>query len=102
MENNLEIIQAVCIKANPEIETYNCECFTGCHVIGRPIRLSDVLLAIYSFRDERNEKVPSTTERYNKNRDEDELLIWQYWNLRKDDLTQQSLETLQFIADLLK
>lgn len=67
-------------------------------IIGRPIRLADVLFAIgrseypYLFQVSSlgaiscNGRVPIQPD---------------YWDLRKDDLTAQSDETLSFLASLL-
>lgn len=99
----LELIRRECIKANAEIETYNCECFTGCHAIGRPIRLADVLLAIGEF-GHHNIAVTSGSVII-----EASEIGWRdcepkrlHWNLRKDDLTLQTDEFIQFAYDLLK
>lgn len=68
-------------------------------VLGREIRLADVLLAIKS-----SPKCDTLWE-YEVISD----LIWgktnkqiEMWNLRKDSLSEQSEETLKFISDLLK
>lgn len=109
MNSNLEIIRAVCIDANPEIVSVVENEFDGVDVSERPIRFADVLLAIgkkerghifaradgeiavffkwVDFGEEKRHEVEPT---------------YIEWNLRKDDLTQQSPETLQFLSDLLK
>jgi hypothetical protein len=63
-------------------------------IYGRPIRLSDVLLAmnVQLFKDSWDLPVL----------DYDGSKIIALWNLRKDDLTQQSPETIDFLYDLLK
>jgi len=126
---NLELIRQKCIEANPEIVELKFGCIvldengiqehviysveefmTGnlkvkldatavliradelkC-IIGSPIRFGDVLLTL-----EKNLRPSLQLEKY-----------WQtvhaliaFWNLRKDDLNEQSEETLDFIASLL-
>jgi len=60
-------------------------------IIGRPIRLTDVLLAM----DNRK------FYRFAKTMDEANELAWDYWNLKDDNLNNQSPETLDFIHNLL-
>lgn len=109
MNTNLEIIRAACIKANPEIKE---RASTDTGTDSRPkiyfefeddIRLADVLLAIdktphwmlgkWSVRSDGAIATPDNFMHGD---------ILASWNLHKDDLTQQSPETLQFLADLLK
>jgi hypothetical protein len=59
-------------------------------IIGRPIRLSDVLLALKEYTD-----ASDTGKRINTER------IVKRWNLRTDDLEAQSSETLSFIHSLI-
>lgn len=109
--NKLEIIRAACIKANHDMQSTsviagcpNCHEHDGAKItinVDRPVRLADVLLALstqqvrvqYSAGDDARidylRVVPDTWE------------VAGSWNLRKDDLTQQSPETIQFIHDLL-
>lgn len=70
----------------------------GYTILGRPIRLADVLLAIKS-----SPKCDTYWE-YGATSD----IVWgnpplknNAWNLRNDDLITQSPDTLQFLADLL-
>lgn len=72
-------------------------------IIGRPIHLTDVLWAIYA-------RGPEMKTRVNLECD-GQFLTWTpevghrlgpTWNLRNDDLSAQSEETLQFLANLLK
>lgn len=101
-DRQIEAIRAACIRANPEIvvnkhaqlikQDHSVEYFEQC----RSIRLADVLLAIGS--GVRLEEQTSSGE----------LAIgiagrgWTRWNLRKDDLAEQSDECIAFLADLLK
>jgi hypothetical protein len=117
-------IRAAAIKANPEIdkELSVCpECLgnghpTGAHMDtpcncpgsvgileGRPIRLADVLLAIGHIIKARGSQFGFiTVDSYG--------CIWKgtpheiacEWNLRKNDLTEQSDECISFLAELLK
>jgi hypothetical protein len=67
-------------------------------VIGRPIRLADMLLAIGNPFVEVHANggiVTQTNWPGHK-------LQQAVWNLRKDDLTEQSDECIEFLADLLK
>jgi hypothetical protein len=117
-------IRAACIKASPEIRELCTNCqerlengkhkygptrigTIGCsekHVHFRPIRLADVLLAI-----DKNDEVVVNVDT------EGVFAYWKSppkgggnyrrgatWNLRKDDLTQQSDECISFLAELLK
>lgn len=99
--NNIELIRQKRIEANPEIEnTYVLDSFWEINKVetakirqGRPIHLADVLLALPN---------PEPLSLY-PNR----LLIGTHpavfwWNLRKDDLTEQSEETITFLAELFK
>ena len=64
-------------------------------IIGRPIRLADVLL-VFRGRSlkgcDPNETYPSRNE----------ISILQRWNIRNDDLSKQSEDTVDFIHGLLK
>jgi len=111
----LQTIREACIKANPEIRDFeygieHCEkhkigyklgqlkcedCIARC----RPIRLADVLFAMnpnilvdglgvfWEFIDGREYRCKQHTTK---------------WNLKDDNLEQQSEETLTFISELLK
>jgi hypothetical protein len=102
-------IRAACIKANPEIEAeWPCECrkcgVPGKHQFrGRSIRLADVLLAIENtgvhcaFYGEGNLwLVKPTMEGLGTGRENCT------YDLRQDDLTLQSDETISWLYDLLK
>ncbi len=60
-------------------------------IIGRPIRLADILLAI-DF--ERGMPTPTYNERV--------IAICRQWNKHADDITSQDDSTIQFIFDLLR
>lgn len=100
MNTNLEIIRAACIKANPEFESKNTSMmlkgpFTGLINYRDPtIRLAEVLLAIRKA----NKGTAASTWGLNSIQQR----IIDLWNLRLDDLAQQSEETLAFIVELLK
>lgn len=97
-EQHIEVVRKACVAANPEIvESHQGE-EDGEIVwieIFRPIRLADVLLAMgrkwringSGYFDDGTGKVLGTPD--------------PYWNLCANDLTQQSDETLKFLADLL-
>lgn len=65
-------------------------------IIGRPIRLADVLLAIGCDKDE-EESYPGEGKEVAGRI----LGICGFWNLREDDLSKQSGETINFIHQLL-
>lgn len=126
MNLSQQIVRDACIKANPSILNleFGCEyesefTYKGEHtifripesgypgknnkIIGRPIRLADVLLAIWKKTPSNKTKItvesdgqflvfnPLLNQRFAK----------QTWNLLKDDLSQQSQETMEFLAGLL-
>lgn len=107
-EANDQVIEAVQLD-KPEIgyrwavnkprETVN-----DFEIIGRPIRLADVLLAVKLFGRKR---VPWMVDEmgFFWARDNDKKVIFfgleKQWDLFKDDLTQQSEETIDFIYELL-
>ena len=89
-DQNIEIIRAACIKAQPEIE------WTTAHSdkFGQiAIRLADVLWAFKS-----HEQYDAILDSLLMEEDAPKPL----WNLRMDDLTFQSDDCLAFLADLLK
>jgi hypothetical protein len=86
---NLDIIREACERAHGHE-------LTDARGISRPIRLADVLLAIEPWFGESPDEGKMITEKMS-----DVLLIIQYWNLRADDLLQQSEETLNLIAAAL-
>lgn len=106
---NLEIIRTAVITANPEIIAQTCnQCANfGCseHIRNgsdRPIRLSDVLLAIeeksnkailLDTRGRLTDVQTATSNGFNNA---------VQWNLAQDVLTLQSEPTLEFLANLLK
>lgn len=104
MNDKIETIREACIKANADLVELN-----GAEIPSRPIRLADVLLAIeedkqvvISKEDDGAYfgKVSNGDTRY----EHDISIRWSpaFWNLRADDLTQQSEETINFLYDLLK
>lgn len=74
------------------IDGYLGEDYDGihCKILGRPIRLADVLLAINAM--------PSHPECLSLN--SDAKIMLDIWNLRDDNLDHQSSETKQFLIDL--
>ena len=99
-QTNLEIIRQKCIEANPEpyknLVRDNATNFAT-------IRLADVLLAIYTklAREEniKSERIRGMQQRNRYGALVDVLL--DKYDLRKDDLNDQSEETITFIAQLL-
>ncbi len=85
-EEQLEAIRGKCIEANPEIQP---KFFTHpSH--GRPVRLSDILLAIQIWAEFKPGFFPQEAED-----------VMRMWNLRADDLGEQNDECIQFIYSLL-
>jgi len=114
MNEKLELIRQKCIEANPEIlETLslseNAE-IIHTRTISRPIRLADVLLAIRekdvvisAFQSDEGACFGKVVDG-NTNYDDRFEVDWSlaFWNLRKDDLNEQSQETISFIASLFE
>lgn len=79
-------------------------------VLGRPIRLADCLLAIHEAIIDGQEVEKNTRMNLDVNTSglfTGNFFDWEndqvyFWNLRLDDLTQQSENTITFLADLLK
>lgn len=71
------------------------------NVLGRPIRLADVLLAIGKDEVDLPVNFGATIPKW-KIIHSDITGSSEGWNLRTDDLTLQSPETLEFLANLLK
>ena len=87
-QKKLAAIQQKCVEANPEIENkrWGTE---------RPIRLADVLLAVQKQEYGGSPEFRYTCEKLTSG-------AWHvHWNLRKDDLTEQSEECISFLYDLL-
>ena len=103
-DHQVELIQKKCVEANP----YLLESKHGGEIdvhdpraketqLSRPLRLSDVLAA----HKKKWESKPQTSE--NKVQTAREVLaIVQKWDLRKDNIIEQSDEGVALIADLLK
>jgi hypothetical protein len=68
----------------------------------RPIRLADVLLAIPNQYGQKLSTGYISGDRINVSLEADTLDVVAYWNLRKDDLTEQSDECINFLYELLK
>ena len=66
--------------------------------LGRPIRLADVLLALYGTMDPR---AITVNTRGQIAIDDGRALVYCFWNLKDDNLDHQSDETKQFLVDLL-
>lgn len=93
MKDHLETIRGACIKSQSDKDFVFYEGTNG--PVYEPIRLADVLLAINS----------SIIKRPHGGSNEMSAAWVQtvaYWNLRKDDLSLQSPETLEFLVGLLK
>lgn len=99
-DDQIKLIRQKCIEANSTKEwNWHCPARKTCSVdFEEPVRLADVLLAIPQLwvqpKIERKDDY-----RYINN---GVFSTGIKWNLRKDDLTEQSDETIAFLADLLK
>lgn len=72
-------------------------------IIGRPIRLADVLLAYKKYREGFAEPASLSINLWNEEiRNKAVLASVRNWDLKNDDLTLQSEETVKFIWELLK
>lgn len=99
-ENNLEIVRAACIQANPEIVELMDFRKGGKQYPGleRELRLADVLVAMPNCYFEKSSRVHGGGLL--------RLLIkdggFLEWNLRADNLEEQSDERVAFLAGLLR
>jgi hypothetical protein len=116
-EQNIALIREKCIGANPETASRNLSAETvDAHISGgicsvekesRVIRLADVLLAMDDNADIAGDYSVETDGTLMKRHPPKGMTdeYWGYtkfrWNLRKDDLTEQSDECLSFLAQLL-
>jgi hypothetical protein len=104
---NLDLIRQKCIEANPKIARRKV-CDEEVCAIDLNIRLADVLLAVQKLGSEQLWIGASIRDGYAcwLGVDDNNAIISfaedKSWNLREDDLTKQSPETLAFLADLLK
>jgi len=99
----LNKIREACVKANPEIVVYDCGSPCHCHTRNeREIRLADVLLAIDGENELNPISVTSEGQFFQYDPEEGAIqLSRKYWTLRKDSLTDQSDECLEFLASII-
>lgn len=69
-------------------------------ILGREIRLADVLLALTQDRGSRWHMI--TYKKWNANIMRDDVEKFINWDLKNDNLELQSEETIKFLAELLK
>jgi hypothetical protein len=110
MTRQLEAIRGACIKVNPEIEKreelYHPEGLglsEPLHLFSK-VRLADVLLAMKDINAEKIWAVDVSCGQFFGQSISGGSPIYHktgIWNLRKDDLTEQSDECLTFLAELL-
>ena len=105
-EQNIALIREKCVAANSDIERLVGYGRHGDKLIDdRPVRLADVLLAINYYEEVVKNKNSWFDEPSNIIGGELILYITEagrmIWNLRKDNLTEQSDETLEFLYNLL-
>ena len=113
----LEAIGQKCIAANPEVgelKAFECEnCGSTDQDFYRPIRLADVLLAVHGVNNRPsyfNVACDGGFYEVSYSYPDDVTCVVEHkglggfyvgWNLREDDLTKQSPETLEFLYNLL-
>lgn len=101
MNKNIELIRQKCIEANPAREeqwqTQNGD-------TQRPCRLADVLLAILAKGPQWKTAIRVESDgQFNLYREPSKQWWCEAtWNLLKDDLNEQSEETINFLATLLQ
>ncbi|MCB1392884.1 hypothetical protein [Nitrobacter sp.] len=99
-QEQLDLIRAACIEANPSDTTLRDKnSWQGLQIkreYGRPVRLADVLLALEQSGDP--QYAVNTTGEFMRWGDTPTGIRW---NLRKDDLAEQSDECVAFLAELL-
>lgn len=109
-EERLAAIRQKCIEANPNITkegvavTFTGNVATDAKLVSRPIRLADVLLAIeaeHKFNSNPEPAIAAKIDLVTNVYRQGVLLHERYWNLRADDLEQQSDETIAFLHSLL-
>lgn len=86
-QDNIETVRKVCVKANPTDDRWNVVLADE-----EKVRLADVLLAMGKKYEHSSANIGGFL------RD----LLNVGWNLSDDNLTKQSPETLEFLANLLK
>lgn len=109
-EEYLKVIRDACLKANPEIEVRNSSMmlkgtFTGLiNHRDTKIRVADVLLALESIKSREHTYWIDCGGQFasRKFSEEHESWLHVFWNLRADNLNEQSDECVAFIAELLK
>jgi hypothetical protein len=100
--NKLDLIRQRCIEANPGIRQCKKYALGSVEAWDRPIRLADVLLAMP--KDALDYSMGGVEDKqyvFQADRNPDDDLRIAYWNLREDDLSKQSEQTLTFLAELL-
>lgn len=111
-KENIEKIRAACILANSSREWHQEDPYEHGRFkagIDIPVRLADILLAmdfaLKTKRSEFDEEVSMDIEVTSYGMFIGDAYPWEetpaFWNLRNDDLTAQSPETIQFLATLL-
>ena len=105
-QEQLDLVRAACIEANPSDPTLRDQnSGQGLQIKrahGRPVRLADVLLAIERSDHDELYSVGEGGWFYQDTLQGDGYANMDVlWNLRKDDLTEQSDECVSFLAQLL-
>lgn len=108
MNDKIQAIREAVIRANPEageLKHYECgSCGADDELHYRPIRLADVLLAInlaISNSPARDDEDDDSNAEHQTWLQESVLRLLDLWNLRADNLTQQSPACIDFLYSLL-
>ncbi|MDR6305920.1 hypothetical protein GGQ85_003646 [Nitrobacter vulgaris] len=111
-QEQIDLIRAACIEANPSDATLRDQTsWQGLQTKrehGRPVRLADVLLAMEAgstYGDSLNLNFDGSMEYCRVNLpagpEPEQEIFKGSWNLRKDDLSEQSDECVAYLAQLL-
>jgi len=110
MNENLELIRQKCIEANPEIKERVTFDFIGTEIDKTTIRLADVLLTLGSTTRAIKGQIHLSwagTPKWLVIKSRDDVAYRSHdggcaWKMESDDLNEQSEETIDFVAELLR
>lgn len=97
-DEQIEAVRKACIAANPDIKILFQE--PNIYESGA-IRLADMLLAVGDAWRKDLDVAMQSLPRYRAALNRNIVEVIKRWHLRADDLTQQSDETIEFLAGLL-
>ena len=100
-QEQIDLIRPACLEANPtdstQLDQHSWQGLQTKRKTGRPIRLADVLLAIPTLWVQPKTDVGNGTRFIHSGMANSGIS----WNLRRDDLAEQSDECVAFLANLL-